>query len=72
MAEQSHFSKILKASTEIDSGSQRLYDQAYEPKFPDGFSLPNKKKLPLYIKVIGRGHQAILEIGCGPGDLTSQ
>jgi len=41
------------------------------PKEPARF-LPNAdlKKIALYQAIIGRGHQSILEIGCGPGDLT--
>jgi ubiquinone/menaquinone biosynthesis C-methylase UbiE len=74
MAEQKPVHEILKASAENRQlVTASLYDQAYEPKFQNRADFPSKarqKKIALYRKVIGRGHQAILEIGCGPGDLT--
>ncbi|MEA2658414.1 MAG: hypothetical protein QOF64_1005, partial [Candidatus Binatota bacterium] len=74
MAEQKPVHEILKASAENRQlVTASLYDQAYELKLQNraGFrSKERQKKIALYRKVIGRGYQAILEIGCGSGDLT--
>jgi len=54
--------------------AESLYDQRYGPQLAKrAGALPSKrrlKKIALYRAIIGRGHGSILEIGCGPGDLT--
>jgi 2-polyprenyl-3-methyl-5-hydroxy-6-metoxy-1,4-benzoquinol methylase len=49
-----------------------LYDQHYEIRPGKIDRLPARRRLrriAVYKSIIGYGHQAILELGCGPGDL---
>lgn len=74
MAEQKPAHEILKTSAASRQQiTASLYDQAYEPQFNNQAVLPSRRRqkyITLYKTVIGRGNRAILEIGCGSGDLT--
>ncbi|MDP2602336.1 MAG: class I SAM-dependent methyltransferase [Deltaproteobacteria bacterium] len=75
MAKLDSFDELLNApaSTRKEVAAS-LYDQLYGPQLAKrAGALPSKrrlKKIALYEAIIGRGHESILEIGCGPGDLT--
>jgi ubiquinone/menaquinone biosynthesis C-methylase UbiE len=74
MAEQKDFHEILTSSAENrQQVTASLYDQAFSSELHKRSGLPSKrrqKRIVIYRDVIGRGHKAILEIGCGRGDLT--
>jgi ubiquinone/menaquinone biosynthesis C-methylase UbiE len=53
--------------------AEDLYEQRYEIRAGKVDRLPAKrrlKRIAIYKSIIGRGHQSILELCCGPGDLT--
>lgn len=53
--------------------AEDLYDQRYEIRPGKIDRLPAKRRLKrigIYKSIIGQGHQSILELGCGSGDLT--
>jgi ubiquinone/menaquinone biosynthesis C-methylase UbiE len=53
--------------------AERLYDERYGKRLGETLQLPSKlrlKRIALYKTIIGAGHQRILELGCGSGDLT--
>jgi SAM-dependent methyltransferase len=68
------FEDLLKApATERDQVAARLYDHGYGKRLEQDFRLPSKRRLEriaLYKAVIGTGHEQLLELGCGSGDLT--
>ena len=75
MAKPNSFDELLNAPAAARKQvAESLYDQRYGPRLANRAGvLPSKrrrKKIALYHAIIGRGHQSILEIGCGPGDLT--
>ncbi len=55
---------------------EKIYAEIYDGSAPGGkaeFHQPTARRrgrLTLYSRVIGSGHQALLELGCGSGDLT--
>lgn len=71
---ENRFEDLLKAPAEERSEvAARLYDQGYGKRLKAGFRLPSKRRLEriaLYKSIIGTGHQQLLELGCGSGDLT--
>ncbi|HXV78479.1 MAG TPA: class I SAM-dependent methyltransferase [Candidatus Binatia bacterium] len=72
MTEQKGFHDILTSPAENrQQVTASFYDRIFESKLIS--DLPSKrrqKRIAIYREVIGRGHKAILEIGCGRGDLT--
>ena len=66
------FEDLLKApAADRKQVAERLYDVGYGKRL----ELPSKlrlKRIALYKTIIGAGHQQILELGCGSGDLTYQ
>jgi ubiquinone/menaquinone biosynthesis C-methylase UbiE len=53
--------------------AEDLYDQRYEIRPGKVDRLPAKrrlKRIAIYKAIIGHGHQSILELGCGSGDLV--
>ena len=75
MAKLDSFDELLNAPAAARKEvAESLYDQRYGPQLVKrAGALPSKrriKKIALYRSIIGRGHESILEIGCGPGDLT--
>ena len=74
MARQKFDDDILNAPA---ASGQRVtespHDQGCESRSEKAGALPSKrrrKRIALYQAIIGRGHESILEIGCGSGDLT--
>jgi ubiquinone/menaquinone biosynthesis C-methylase UbiE len=71
---ENRFEDLLKApAAERSQVAARLYDQGYGNRLKENFRLPSKRRLEriaLYKTVIGTGHEQILELGCGSGDLT--
>ncbi len=75
MAKPDSFDNLLNAPPAARKEvAESLYDQRYGPQLAKrAGALPSKsrlKKIALYQAIIGRGHESILEIGCGWGDLT--
>lgn len=75
MATRDSFDNLLNApAADRKEVAELLYDQRYGPQLAKRAGvLPSKgrlKKIALYREIVGRGHESILEIGCGPGDLT--
>jgi ubiquinone/menaquinone biosynthesis C-methylase UbiE len=70
------FDDLLKApAADRKQVAERLYDERYGKRLGQTLQLPSKRKLKriaLYKTIIGAGHQQILELGCGSGDLTYQ
>ena len=75
MAKLDSFDELLNAPAAARKQvAESLYDQRYGPRLAKrAGAFPSKrrrKKIALYQAIIGRGHESILEIGCGSGDLT--
>lgn len=75
MAKQNSFDEILNAPpASRNQVAEAIYDERYGLRgVKNAGELPSKrrrKKIALYRAIIGPGHESILEIGCGPGDLT--
>jgi cyclopropane fatty-acyl-phospholipid synthase-like methyltransferase len=74
MAKQNRYEELLSAPpASRNRVAERLYDECYANKPGRATGLPAKrrlKRIALYKSIVGRGHQAILELGCGSGDLT--
>ena len=74
-AEKNSYRRILQADA-VDR--RRLYQELYaaDPRaaaraLDDVLSKPRRRRrIAIYRRIIGPGHRAILEIGCGLGDLT--
>lgn len=74
MSKQNRFEDLLKAPpASRKQVAEQLYDRRYEDRLSGASRLPTKrrlKRIALYKAIIGHGHQCILELGCGAGDLT--
>lgn len=75
MAKWDSFDELLNAPAAARKKvAESLYDQRYAPQLErqagERPSRSRLKKIALYQAIVGRGHEAILEIGCGRGDLT--
>ena len=74
MTKQNSYEDLLNApAASRNKVAQDLYDQHYEIRSGRADRLPAKrrlKRIAIYKAIIGQGHQAILELGCGSGDLT--
>jgi len=74
MAKQNRYDELLKAPpARRKQIAAELYDEHYADTHRKAAQLPARrrlKRIALYKSIIGRGHQAVLELGCGPGDLT--
>lgn len=74
-AQKNPYRRILQADA---ADRRKLYQEIYaadavsaERALGDVLSKPRRRRrIALYRRIIGPGHRAILEIGCGPGDLT--
>jgi SAM-dependent methyltransferase len=76
MDQDNPYARIHKANPDQRA---KIYAEIYD-SYPAGESSGSgevrapsarrRRRLALYSKIIGRGHQTILEIGCGGGDLT--
>jgi SAM-dependent methyltransferase len=75
MTKQNSYADLLNAppaSRKKVAEAEDLYDQHYEIRPGKIDRLPARRRLrriAVYKSIIGYGHQAILELGCGPGDL---
>jgi len=74
MTKQNPYDELLNAPRESRSKvAEHLYDQHHAQRREKADRLPTKrrlKRIALYKAIIGYGHQCILELGCGSGDLT--
>ena len=74
MAKQNPYDDLLNAPpASRKQVAEHLYDQRYADRPQRATQLPAKRRLKrvaLFKAIIGRGHQCILELGCGSGDLT--
>jgi len=74
MTKQNPYDELLKAPPESRKRvGEHLYDLRYKDRAQRATRLPAKrrlKRIALFKTIIGRGHQCILELGCGSGDLT--
>ena len=74
MTKQHSYDDLLNASPVSRTKlGQNLYDQHYENRWGRADRLPTKrrlKRIAIYKAIMGHGHQSILELGCGSGDLT--
>jgi ubiquinone/menaquinone biosynthesis C-methylase UbiE len=73
MTKQNSYDDLLNAPpASRKKVAEDLYDQHYEIRPGKIDRLPARRRLrriAVYKSIIGYGHQAILELGCGPGDL---
>jgi len=75
MSSENRYLRILNASAE-ERG--RLYEQLYAASVESASRVRDQlatnprrlKRVPIFKRIIAPGHHAILEIGCGAGDLT--
>jgi ubiquinone/menaquinone biosynthesis C-methylase UbiE len=74
MTKQNSFDDLLKAPpASRKQVAEQLYDQRYADRLRRASMPPAKrrvKRISRYKAIIGHGHQSILELGCGSGDLT--
>jgi ubiquinone/menaquinone biosynthesis C-methylase UbiE len=74
MTKQNSYEDLLNAPPASRKKiAEDLYDQRYEIRPGKVDRLPAKrrlKRIAIYKAIIGHGHQSILELGCGSGDLT--
>jgi ubiquinone/menaquinone biosynthesis C-methylase UbiE len=74
MTKQNSYDDLLNAPPASRKKiAEDLYDQHYEIRRGKVDRLPAKRRLEriaIYKSIIGHGHQSILELGCGSGDLT--
>ena len=74
MAKQNPYDKILNAPpVSRKKVAEQLYDRSYKDQPQKATELPTKRRqqrIALFKAIIGYEHQSILELGCGPGDLT--
>jgi ubiquinone/menaquinone biosynthesis C-methylase UbiE len=74
MTKQNPYDELLNAPRESRSQvAEHLYDQHHAQRRGKADRLPTErrlKRIALYRAIIGHGHEGILEIGCGMGDLT--
>jgi 2-polyprenyl-3-methyl-5-hydroxy-6-metoxy-1,4-benzoquinol methylase len=74
MTKQNSYADLLNAPpASRKKVAEDLYNQRYEIRPGKVDRLPAKrrlKRIAIYKSIIGHGHQSILELGCGPGDLT--
>ncbi len=75
MDKQEHFNAILTSDQENrEKISKNIYDEHYDKELDADKIKPQtqrrKKRISLYKSIVGQGHERILEIGCGIGDLT--
>lgn len=74
MTKHNPYDELLNAPRESRSKvAERLYDQHHAQGRWKADRLPTKrriKRISLYRAIIGHGHEGILEMGCGLGDLT--
>ena len=69
------FEDLLNApAAERQNVAQRLYDDDTKGRHVEGIARPPSKRrikrISLYQRIIGLGHERILELGCGIGDLS--
>src|SRR5579885_1291982 len=72
MSQDSLYTRMRTAG---HSERARIYAQIYDahataPDAVPELSKRRRTRLALYSRIIGPGHEAILELGCGGGDLT--
>ena len=74
MRQENRYDALVKAPAsarkEVTEG---LYDEHYGDRLHKATQLPARrriKRIAAFKAIIGRGHEAILELGCGFGDLT--
>jgi ubiquinone/menaquinone biosynthesis C-methylase UbiE len=74
MTRPTSYDDLLTAPPAIrEKVAEDLYDQHHEIRPGKVDTLPAKrrlKRIAIYKSIIGQGHQSILELGCGSGDLT--
>lgn len=75
MDKQERFNAILTSDYENrEKISRNIYDEHYDKELDEDHIKPQtqmrKKRISLYKSIVGKGHERILEIGCGVGDLT--
>ena len=74
MTKQNSYDALLNAPpASRNKVAEDLYDQHYANRQGRADKFPAKrrlKRIALYKAIIGYGHQSILELGCGSGDLT--
>jgi cyclopropane fatty-acyl-phospholipid synthase-like methyltransferase len=74
MDKENPFAAILTASEETRlQVTQEAYDEAFRRRVVQVDRMPNRRRrrrIAAFCAAIGQGHSAILEMGCGNGDLT--